>query len=195
MSAADTRHRHRLQASTTGINNGVAESGGVEVTRVVVVQCPPGPGVSGDALGSGSGYVIAPRLVLTSAHVVPEPGAAVQVLVAADPVANSGVVVWRGTPGGRDDAALVEVASWRRDSAVKGTRLPRFAPGGQIANVSVAACSVTPAPHLRSRPGQGVIHGCGRPRGRMCCPASLRGAPAVLCDRGPSQFAAASNHP
>ena len=87
----------------------------MEVTRVVAVQ--PGDSRDGSA-GPGSGYVIAPRLVLTSAHAVPDPGTpgsgtpgrgrAVQVLVAADPVAYTGVVVWRGTPGGRDDAALVE---------------------------------------------------------------------------------------
>jgi hypothetical protein len=33
----------------------------------------------------------------------------VQVLVAADPVTHGGVVVWRGTPAGVDDAALVEI--------------------------------------------------------------------------------------
>ncbi|MCY9784279.1 hypothetical protein KIK06_10275 [Nocardiopsis sp. EMB25] len=59
--------------------------------------------------GSGSGYVIAPRLVLTSAHTVPAPGGQVRVHTATDHQPYSGEVVWRGTPHGHDDAALVKV--------------------------------------------------------------------------------------
>ena len=98
----------------------------MEATRVVAVQQP------GGSAGPGSGYVIAPRLVLTSAHVVPARGAAVQVLVAADPVTYAGVVVWRGTPGGRDDAALVEVddPAWRpRRGRVRWGRVVTDRPG------------------------------------------------------------------
>jgi tetratricopeptide (TPR) repeat protein len=60
--------------------------------------------------GTGSGCLIAPRLVLTSAHVVPEPGGEeVSFFTATDEHVYTGRVVWRGTPHGRDDAALVEI--------------------------------------------------------------------------------------
>ncbi|WP_432523005.1 tetratricopeptide repeat protein [Kineococcus sp. SYSU DK006] len=98
----------------------------MEPGRVVVVQS------TGGSLGLGSGYVVGPRLVLTSAHAVPEPGAAVQVLVAADPVAYDGVVLWRGEPGGRADAALVEVrdAAWvPRPGRVRWGRVVTNQPG------------------------------------------------------------------
>ena len=77
--------------------------------RVVAVQDPTG------GAGRGSGYVIGPRLVLTSAHAVPACGATVQVMPAAARAVCHAVVAWRGTAGGRDDAALVEVddPSWR----------------------------------------------------------------------------------
>ncbi|WP_203901544.1 tetratricopeptide repeat protein, partial [Virgisporangium aliadipatigenens] len=57
----------------------------------------------------GSGYVVAGRLVLTSAHVVPPVGAAVGVRTVTGREEFTAVVVWRGTPGGRDDAALLRV--------------------------------------------------------------------------------------
>ncbi len=62
----------------------------------------------------GSGYVVAGRLVLTSAHVVPEPGHTVRLFRPGQGETWDGTVVWRGTPGGRDDAALVRVddPSW-----------------------------------------------------------------------------------
>lgn len=58
---------------------------------------------------NGSGHVIAPRLVLTSAHVAPEVGCDVRVQTATDHQPCSGVVIWCGTPKGHDDAALIEV--------------------------------------------------------------------------------------
>ncbi|GJF35058.1 hypothetical protein KNE206_77580 [Kitasatospora sp. NE20-6] len=63
----------------------------------------------------GSGYVVGPRLVLTSAHVVGEAGTPVTVLRPGRRRHDHAVVVWRGTPHGRDDAALVrvEAAEWR----------------------------------------------------------------------------------
>ncbi|MEU2630398.1 tetratricopeptide repeat protein, partial [Kitasatospora sp. NPDC007106] len=70
----------------------------MEKDRVVVVRGSGGP---------GSGYVIAPRLVLTSAHVVPALGGDVSVFRAGKKPVHTGRVVWRGTPNGRDDAALV----------------------------------------------------------------------------------------
>ncbi|MCX5100872.1 tetratricopeptide repeat-containing serine protease family protein [Streptomyces sp. NBC_00439] len=65
-------------------------------------------GVSGPG-GHGSGYAVGGRLVLTSAHVVGPTGTQAEVFHPAGERAASGRVVWRGTPGGRDDAALVLV--------------------------------------------------------------------------------------
>ncbi|MGW7405979.1 tetratricopeptide repeat protein [Streptomyces sp. NPDC054833] len=56
----------------------------------------------------GSGYVIAPGLVLTSAHVVPD-AAETEVFRPGDGARCRATVIWRGTPGGRDDAALLSV--------------------------------------------------------------------------------------
>ncbi|MFD8997774.1 hypothetical protein, partial [Streptomyces abikoensis] len=57
--------------------------------------------------GLGSGYVIAPGLVLTSAHVVPTVGGAVTFFRPGKDGQYAATVAWRGTPGGRDDAALL----------------------------------------------------------------------------------------
>ncbi|MGA6209461.1 tetratricopeptide repeat protein [Nocardia testacea] len=64
-------------------------------------------GVTG--AGAGSGYLIAPRLVLTSAHVVGEGATEVTVLRPGRCGVYSAKVAWCGTAGGIDDAALVEV--------------------------------------------------------------------------------------
>ncbi|GGQ29339.1 hypothetical protein [Streptosporangium pseudovulgare] len=72
----------------------------MQVQRVV--------GVTGSG-GRGSGYVVAPRLVLTSAHVTGPAGAAVRIFHPGRAGVFGGAVVWAGTPGGRDDAALVAV--------------------------------------------------------------------------------------
>ncbi|OLT30714.1 hypothetical protein BJF83_24585 [Nocardiopsis sp. CNR-923] len=53
--------------------------------------------------------MITPRLVLTSAHVVPHVDGEVSLSTPASTATFTGHVVWRGTPHGRDDAALVEV--------------------------------------------------------------------------------------
>ncbi|UGT59135.1 tetratricopeptide repeat protein [Nocardia asteroides] len=55
---------------------------------------------------AGSGYLIAARLVLTSAHVVGDK-AKVSMFRPGFGGRYTGTVVWRGSPGGRDDAALV----------------------------------------------------------------------------------------
>ncbi|MEV0490512.1 tetratricopeptide repeat protein [Streptomyces atratus] len=62
----------------------------------------------------GSGYVVGPRLVLTSAHVTPECNGAVSLFRPGKETSWRGTVVWRGTPRGRDDAALVRIddPSW-----------------------------------------------------------------------------------
>ncbi|MFI7048318.1 tetratricopeptide repeat protein [Streptosporangium sandarakinum] len=72
----------------------------MQVRRVVGVTRPG---------GRGSGYVVAPRLVLTSAHVTGPAGTAVRVFHPGRAGSYGGAVVWAGTPGGRDDAALVAV--------------------------------------------------------------------------------------
>ncbi|MFD5090423.1 trypsin-like peptidase domain-containing protein, partial [Amycolatopsis thailandensis] len=70
----------------------------MERERVVAVS---GPG------GQGSGYVIAPQLVLTSAHVVTALEASVTVFRPGGRGTATARPVWCGTPAGRDDAALV----------------------------------------------------------------------------------------
>ncbi|MFC8529243.1 tetratricopeptide repeat protein, partial [Nocardia sp. NPDC057227] len=55
---------------------------------------------------AGSGYLIAARLVLTSAHVVGDQ-AEVSMFRPGFDGSFTGTVVWQGSPGGRDDAALV----------------------------------------------------------------------------------------
>ncbi|MFF2166595.1 tetratricopeptide repeat protein [Streptomyces sp. NPDC058175] len=57
--------------------------------------------------GPGSGYLVGPRLVLTSGHVARAEGRAVTAFRPGRPGEFAGTVVWCGTPGGRDDAALV----------------------------------------------------------------------------------------
>ncbi|WP_073816182.1 tetratricopeptide repeat protein [Kitasatospora sp. CB01950] len=85
--------------------------------RVVLVDGPH---------GKGSGYLIGPRLVLTSAHVI-EGAAAVPVYRPGDRQPVTAVVVWHGTSGGRDDAALLQVADRRRQSAgTAGVRWGEF---------------------------------------------------------------------
>ncbi|WP_017573780.1 S1 family peptidase, partial [Nocardiopsis halotolerans] len=101
--------------------------------------------------GAGSGYVIAPRLVLTSAHVVPEVGGAVTFFTATDDTVYTGRVAWRGVPHGRDDAALVEVTdpAWLAPSVrVRWGRLVTHAPG--------TPCHTWGYPDLAQQPGHAV---------------------------------------
>ncbi|MFJ9692629.1 tetratricopeptide repeat protein [Kitasatospora sp. NPDC101183] len=78
------------------------EQQGARVERVRLA------GVSGPG-GRGSGYAVGGRLVLTSAHVTGPVGTGVRVFHPAGPGTATGTVLWAGTPGGRDDAALVLV--------------------------------------------------------------------------------------
>jgi tetratricopeptide (TPR) repeat protein len=99
--------------------------------------------------GSGSGYVIAPRLVLTSAHAVPETGGQVRVHTATDHQPYDGEVAWRGTPHGHDDAALVHITGpgWaERAVSTRWGRLVTTAPG--------TPCEVWGFPDLVQRPGR-----------------------------------------
>lgn len=65
-------------------------------------------GVTG-AGSAGSGYLIAPRLVLTSAHVVGEHATEVTVIRPGRPGVYTGSVAWCGRGDGTSDAALVEI--------------------------------------------------------------------------------------
>ncbi|MFE3391767.1 tetratricopeptide repeat protein [Kitasatospora indigofera] len=76
----------------------------MEQLRVAGVTGPKGPGP-----GSGSGYAVGGRLVLASAHVTGPVGTRVKVFHPGAGGDAGGTVVWAGTPGGRDDAALVLV--------------------------------------------------------------------------------------
>ncbi|NYH51372.1 tetratricopeptide (TPR) repeat protein [Nocardiopsis arvandica] len=99
--------------------------------------------------GSGSGYVIAPRLVLTSAHAVPEVGGQVWVRTATDHQPYGGEVTWRGTPHGHDDAALVQITDpgWvERAVSTRWGRLVTTTPG--------TPCEVWGSPDLVQRPGR-----------------------------------------
>lgn len=66
-------------------------------------------GVTG--AGSGSGYLIAPRLILTSAHVTGPQGSVVRVIRPGRKGSgeHAATVVWCGRAGGTSDAALVEI--------------------------------------------------------------------------------------
>jgi hypothetical protein len=77
----------------------------VEQQRVLAVT---GPG------GGGSGYLIASRLVLTSAHVATGVDRALTVFRPGHAGTYTATLVWCGAAGGRDDAALVLVtdAAW-----------------------------------------------------------------------------------
>ncbi|MER5972834.1 tetratricopeptide repeat protein [Streptomyces sp. NPDC002055] len=81
----------------------------------------------------GSGYAVGGRLVLTSAHVAARSGERVEVFRPGGDSALGGVVVWCGTPGGRDDAALVLVDDdphWRAPvGAVRWGRMVTDRPG------------------------------------------------------------------
>ncbi|MEV6005414.1 tetratricopeptide repeat-containing serine protease family protein [Streptomyces sp. NPDC051976] len=113
----------------------------VHPARVVAVE---------GAVGPGSGYVVAPRLVLTSAHVVPERGGRVSLFRPGLADRWQGAVVWRGAPGGRDDAALVRIdtPTWAPPpgAAVRWGRLVTHRPG--------TACEAWGVPELVQRPGR-----------------------------------------
>ncbi|WP_370013100.1 tetratricopeptide repeat protein [Nocardiopsis sp. LDBS0036] len=93
--------------------------------------------------------MIAPRLVLTSAHAVPEVGGQVHVHTATDHQPHTGQVLWRGTPKGRDDAALVHITDpgWvERAVSTRWGRLVTTTPG--------TPCEVWGFPDLVQRPGR-----------------------------------------
>ncbi|GAA3038906.1 hypothetical protein [Actinokineospora globicatena] len=82
--------------------------------------------VRGQAGERGSGCVVAPGLVLASARVCGAVGSAVKV---GGMDALDGSVVWAGTPGGRNDAALVSVDGFVDIEPVKWGRFATHRPG------------------------------------------------------------------
>ncbi|WP_147304375.1 tetratricopeptide repeat-containing serine protease family protein [Streptomyces sp. M7] len=102
--------------------------------------------------GQGSGYVISDHLMLTSAHVVPALGGSVKFFQPGRPVRYAARVVWRGTPGGRDDAALllIDDPAWQplKSSAVRWGRLVTSRPG--------AVCQAVGVPNMVQRPDRPV---------------------------------------
>ncbi|MFE9257307.1 tetratricopeptide repeat protein [Streptomyces sp. NPDC006879] len=102
--------------------------------------------------GAGSGYEVGPGLVLTSAHVVSTVGAGVEVFRPGGVGSFEGAVVWCGSPGARDDAALVHVGdgAWRplSGAVTRWGRLVTDRPG--------LACETWGVPELFQRPGAAV---------------------------------------
>ncbi|ATE57643.1 tetratricopeptide repeat protein [Actinosynnema pretiosum] len=98
----------------------------------------------------GSGYLVGPGLVLTSAHVVPDRGAAVEVFRPGRAGVFGGTVVWRGTPEGRDDAALVRIDSptWT-PPAGKSVEW-----GRTVTNRAGIVCETKGLPDRAQRPGE-----------------------------------------
>ncbi|MEU7167392.1 hypothetical protein AB0A70_22560, partial [Streptomyces morookaense] len=103
--------------------------------------------------GPGSGYAVGGRLVLTSAHVVAQAGERVEVFRPGGDHAVSGVAVWCGTPGGRDDAALVVVdeGPWWQPAAgaVRWGRTVTDRPG--------TACESWGVPEVAQRAGAPAV--------------------------------------
>ncbi|MFB8168973.1 tetratricopeptide repeat protein [Kitasatospora purpeofusca] len=116
----------------------------MERARLVGVGGPGGP---------GSGYVLGGRLVLTSAHVVARDGQRVEVFhPGGDGTLRGGTVVWCGTPGGRDDAALVLVDDGDRRQAP----VPPVRWGRMVTDRPGTDCETWGVPDVVQRPGQAV---------------------------------------
>ncbi|MFF9349469.1 tetratricopeptide repeat protein, partial [Streptomyces sp. NPDC014734] len=105
-------------------------------------------GVAGPG-GLGSGYGVGGDLVLTSAHVAGRAGEQAYVYRPGFAGVRGGPVVWCGTPGGRDDAALVllgEGPPWPSPRMVRWGRMVTDRPG--------AACQTWGIPDVAQRHGQ-----------------------------------------
>ncbi|MEW2079133.1 tetratricopeptide repeat protein [Streptomyces sp. NPDC013433] len=114
----------------------------MDIRRVVTIN----------GTGPGSGYVVAPRLVLTSAHVVPEVGVTTSLFWPGKEAVYQAEVVWRGTPEGRDDAALLHVTdpAWQQPAGGNA----RW--GRTVTHASNIACEAVGAPEVVQRPGRAV---------------------------------------
>ncbi|GAA2121998.1 hypothetical protein GCM10009759_72210 [Kitasatospora saccharophila] len=115
----------------------------MERTRVVAVRGPH---------GLGSGYVVAPRLVLTSAHVVPALGAPVRLFRPGRAPVFDAVVVWRGKPGGRNDAALLRVD----DPTWEPVAGPPVRWGRTVTYTTGVKCESWGVPNVVQRPDRAV---------------------------------------
>lgn len=77
------------------------------------------------AAGFGSGYLIAPRLVLTAAHLVPAPHERAEITLPQTAARSSAVVRWRRYDN-TVDAALLEIPAddreWSAPDTLRGTR-------------------------------------------------------------------------
>lgn len=124
--------------------------------------------VTGTA-GPGSGYVVGPRLILTSAHVVARKGARVKVYHPGIDREYMGETVWCGTPDDIDDAALVVVndSGWRPPPGpdVRWGRLATMRPGQEcetwgIPDLVQKDDTATDVSHQRGHlnPGSGYVH-------------------------------------
>ncbi|MFE2178262.1 tetratricopeptide repeat protein, partial [Kitasatospora sp. NPDC059462] len=159
-------------------------------------------GVDGPG-GRGSGYAVGGRLVLTSAHVTGPAGTGVTVFHPAGTGTATGTVLWAGTPGGRDDAALVLVDDsphWQPPTApVQWGRPDTTRPGAPCETWGVPDEAQRPdhsaeASHLHGEvnPGSGFVGnqyvmdlrtpGTGWPGDGTSPWGGLSGA-AVFCDR------------
>ncbi|MFD0260199.1 hypothetical protein ACFVH7_18230, partial [Kitasatospora indigofera] len=103
--------------------------------------------------------MIAPSLVLTSAHVAPDVGGTVSVYRPGQAGAYAARTVWRGSPGGVDDAALllVDDTAWEpvAGAGVRWGRLVTTRPG--------TACETWGIPDLVQREGRATdtLHPAG----------------------------------
>ncbi|WP_068929363.1 trypsin-like peptidase domain-containing protein, partial [Planobispora rosea] len=113
----------------------------MQLQRIVAVTGPA---------DKGSGYVVAPRLVLTCAHVSGPVGTSVKVFRPGREPLYDGQVAWAGSAGGRDDAALVAVTdpAWQPvdGPAVRWGRTVTYRPGIE--------CTIWGRPDLAQRPGR-----------------------------------------
>ncbi|QNE73913.1 hypothetical protein F0344_04230 [Streptomyces finlayi] len=122
--------------------------------------------------GFGSGYLIAPRLVLTAAHVVPSPHAPgeVTVALAESDVRYPAVVRWRGLDDDGVDAALLEipaeVGGWMPPGTLRGARGRRPQRWGRCATsgteVAVAATGYPRMQRAVAGRGQEMVINRGR---------------------------------
>ncbi|MCA6093800.1 tetratricopeptide repeat protein [Streptomyces sp. SCA3-4] len=106
--------------------------------------------------GLGSGYVIAPGLVLTSAHVVPAVGGAVTFFRPGKSGQYAATVVWRGTPGGRDDAALLRFDDGHPDMEGAPRPVASVRWGRLVTHRPETCCEIRGLPAVVQREHQGV---------------------------------------
>ncbi len=131
----------------------------MELERVIAVRGPGGP---------GSGYLVASRLVATSAHVVGAVGSQVEMFRPGRVREFKGTVAWRGTPSGKNDAALVLIQDIDGESPsglpIRWGRTVTFRPGLRCHTCGMPDIAQMPGkpaevaqPSGTLNPGDGVI--------------------------------------